>query len=81
MPRFHFDMPKGERSTGAAEYEGAMQMHRFVVFQIQGEWLVVYEDRRRIVFTTREEAEASAFTAADAAASQGHTTSVLVWLL
>jgi hypothetical protein len=60
--------------------EGTMQVHRFVVFQIQGEWLVVYEDRRRIGFVCREEAEASAFAAADAAIAQGHTTSVLVWL-
>ena len=58
-----------------------MHVHRFVVFQVKDEWLVVYEDRSRIGFTTREEAEASAFNAADAAICQGHVASVLIWLL
>jgi hypothetical protein len=58
-----------------------MHVHRFVVFQVKHEWFVVYEDRRRLGFTTREDAEASAFKAADTAVSQGHTASVLVWLL
>jgi hypothetical protein len=61
--------------------EVAMHVHRFVVFRVKHEWFVVYEDRRRLGFATREEAEASAFGAADTAFSQGHTTSVLVWLL
>jgi hypothetical protein len=56
-------------------------VHRFVVFRVNHEWFVVYEDLRRLSFATREEAEASAFDAADAAISQGHTISVLVWLL
>ena len=60
--------------------EVAIHVHRFVVFQVKREWLVVYEDLRREGFATREEAEASASNAADAAFSQGHTTSVLVWL-
>ena len=55
-----------------------MHMHRFVVFQIQGEWLVVYEGRQRRGFATREAAEVSAFAAADAITAQGHSTSVLV---
>ena len=66
MPRFH-------------GYKAAVHVHRLVVFQIQGEWLVVYEDHRRISYTTR--AEAAAFTAAEAAIAPGHAASVLVWLL
>ncbi len=58
-----------------------MHVHRFVVFQVKDEWLVVYEDRRRIGFTNREEAEASAFHAADAVTSCGQVASVLIWLL
>jgi hypothetical protein len=65
----------------AGEYKAAVHVHRFVVFQIHGEWVVVYEDRRRISYTTRSEAEAAAFTAAGAAIAPGHTASVLVWLL
>jgi hypothetical protein len=51
---------------------------RFVVFQVQNEWLVTYGDRTRMSYPTREEAETSAFNAADALASQGHTVSVLI---
>jgi hypothetical protein len=51
---------------------------RFVVFQVQNEWLVTYGDRTQISYPTREEAEDSAFSAADALASQGHTVSVLI---
>ena len=51
---------------------------RFVVFQVQNEWLVTYEDRTQISYLTREEAETSAFNAADALASQGHAVSVLI---
>lgn len=51
---------------------------RFVVFHVQNEWLVTYEDRTRISYLTREEAETSAFNAADALASQGHAVSVLI---
>lgn len=51
---------------------------RFVVFQVQHEWLVTYGDRTRISYPTREEAETSAFNAADALASQGRAVSVLI---
>lgn len=51
---------------------------RFVVFQIQNEWLVTYKDRTQISYPTREEAETSAFNAADALASQGYAVSVLI---
>jgi hypothetical protein len=51
---------------------------RFVVFQAQCEWLVTYRDRTQIAYSTREEAETSAFHAADALASQGHAVSVLI---
>ena len=61
--------------------KAAVHVHRFVVFRVNHEWFVVYEDLRRLSFATREEAEASAFDAADAAIAQGHTISVLVWLL
>lgn len=55
-----------------------MYMDRFVVFQIDDEWLVTYGDRTQIAFATREEAEKSAFNAADALASYGHAVSVLI---
>ncbi|PVE23659.1 hypothetical protein DC522_14510 [Microvirga sp. KLBC 81] len=51
---------------------------RFVVFQVQNEWLVTYKDRTQILYPTREEAETSAFNAADALASQGYAVSVLI---
>jgi hypothetical protein len=51
---------------------------RFVVFQVQNEWLVTYGDRTQMAYPTREEAEDSAFNAADALASQGHAVSVLI---
>jgi hypothetical protein len=51
---------------------------RFVVFQGQDEWLVTYSDRTQISYPTREEAENSAFNAADALASQGYAVSVLI---
>lgn len=51
---------------------------RFVVFQVQNEWLVTYKDRTQISYLTREEAETSAFNAADALASQGYAVSVLI---
>jgi hypothetical protein len=51
---------------------------RFVVFQVQNEWLVTYGDRTQISYPTREEAEDSAFNAADALVSQGRTVSVLI---
>jgi hypothetical protein len=51
---------------------------RFVVFQVQNEWLVTYGDRTQISYPTREEAENSAFNAADALASQGRAVSVLI---
>ena len=55
-----------------------MHMNRFVVFQLKDEWLVTYGDRKQFSFTTREEAEHSAFQAADAMASHGHAVSVLI---
>jgi hypothetical protein len=53
-------------------------MNRFVVFQLEDEWLVTYGDRKQNSFTTREQAEQSAFQAADALASTGHAVSVLI---
>jgi hypothetical protein len=58
--------------------EARMHMDRFVVFQDQDEWLVTYGDRTQIAFASREEAESSAFHAADAMASRGHAVSVLI---
>jgi hypothetical protein len=55
-----------------------MHMNRFVVFQLEDEWLVTYKDRKQVYFTTREAAEQSAFQAADAMASNGHAVSVLI---
>ena len=55
-----------------------MHINRFVVFQLEDEWLVTYGDRNQIAFTTREEAERSAFSAADALASSGLAVSVLI---
>jgi hypothetical protein len=40
--------------------------------------VVTYADRTQIAFATREEAETSAFHAADATASNGHAVSVLI---
>jgi hypothetical protein len=53
-------------------------MNRFVVFEVEGEWLVTCGDRAQVSFTSREEAEKSAFAAADALASNGHAVSVLI---
>jgi len=58
--------------------EARMHMDRFVVFQHQDEWLVTYGDRTQIAFASREEAESSAFHAADAMASRGQAVSVLI---
>jgi len=55
-----------------------MHMDRFVVFQLEDEWLVSYGDRKQIAFKTRDEAENSAFGAADALASRGQAVSVLI---
>ena len=55
-----------------------MYMNRFVVFQLENEWLVTCGDRTQISFATRREAEQSAFNAADALASNGHAVSVLI---
>ena len=55
-----------------------MHMDRFVVVQVDDEWLVTYGDRSQIAFTSREEAEKAAFAAADALASSGHAASVLI---
>lgn len=55
-----------------------MHTDRFVVFKFQGEWLVTYADRKQRAFATRQEAERSAFDAADSLASGGHAVSVLI---
>jgi hypothetical protein len=55
-----------------------MHTDRFVVFRFQGEWLVTYADRKQTVFATRQDAERSAFDAADVLASSGHAVSVLI---
>ena len=55
-----------------------MHMNRFVVFQLENEWLVTYSDRQHASFAAREDAEHSAFRAADALASDGHAVSVLI---
>ena len=55
-----------------------MHTDRFVVFKFQGEWLVTYADRKQMAFATREDAERSAFDAADTLASSGHAVSVLI---
>ena len=55
-----------------------MHTDRFVVFKFEGEWLVTYSDRKQTAFATREDAERSAFDAADVLASSGHAVSVLI---
>jgi len=55
-----------------------MHTDRFVVFKFQGEWLVTYADRKQTAFATRQDAERSAFDAADVLASNGHAVSVLI---
>jgi hypothetical protein len=55
-----------------------MHTDRFVVFKFQGEWLVTYADRKQTAFATRQDAERSAFDAADSLASSGHAVSVLI---
>ncbi|MGF9762817.1 hypothetical protein AAII07_47410 [Microvirga sp. 0TCS3.31] len=55
-----------------------MHTDRFVVFKFQGEWLVTYADRKQTAFATRQDAERSAFDAADTLASSGHAVSVLI---
>ena len=55
-----------------------MHTDRFVVFKCQGEWLVTYADRKQTAFATRQDAERSAFDAADVLASSGHPVSVLI---
>jgi len=55
-----------------------MHTDRFVVFKFQDEWLVTYADREQTAFATRQDAERSAFDAADMLASNGHAVSVLI---
>lgn len=55
-----------------------MHTDRFVVFKFQDEWLVTYADREQTAFATRQDAERSAFDAADTLASHGHAVSVLI---
>jgi hypothetical protein len=68
--------PPGQ--TNGAILKAAMHMNRFVVFQLEDEWLVTYADRTQVSCATREEAEHSAFHAADAMAARGHAVSVLI---
>ena len=55
-----------------------MHTDRFVVFKFQDEWLVTYADREQSAFATRQDAERSAFDAADTLAASGHAVSVLI---
>ena len=55
-----------------------MHMNRFAVFQLEEEWLVTYGDRTQLSFSSREDAEQSAFEAAGALAADGHAVSVLI---
>ena len=55
-----------------------MHMTRFVVFQVEEEWVVTYGDQRQLSFPTRTDAEHSAFDAADALAASGYAVSVLI---
>ena len=55
-----------------------MHTDRFVVFKFQDEWPVTYADRQQTAFATRQDAERSAFDAADTLASSGHAVSVLI---
>jgi hypothetical protein len=55
-----------------------MHTDRFVVFKFQDEWLVTYADREQAAFATRQDAERSAFDAADVLASNGRAVSVLI---
>jgi hypothetical protein len=55
-----------------------MSIGRFVVLHHQGEWFVTYGNRDPASFPTREEAESSAFHAADILALNGHPVSVLI---
>lgn len=55
-----------------------MSIGRFVVLHHQGEWLVTYGNSDPAAFSTREEAENSAFSAADTLALNGHPVSVVI---
>jgi len=55
-----------------------MHTDRFVVFKFQDEWLVTYADREQSAFSTRQDAERSAFDAADMLAANGRAVSVLI---
>jgi hypothetical protein len=55
-----------------------MHMTRFVVFQVEDEWVVTYGDQSQLSFATRMDAEHSAFDAADALAANGYAVSVLI---
>ncbi|HLM38521.1 MAG TPA: hypothetical protein VK434_02880 [Microvirga sp.] len=55
-----------------------MSIGRFVVLHHRGEWLVTYGNSDPAAFTTREEAESSAFSAADTLALNGHPVSVVI---
>lgn len=55
-----------------------MHTDRFVIFKFQDEWLVTYSDRTQTTFETLQDAERSAFEAADCLASSGCSVSVLI---
>ncbi len=55
-----------------------MSIDRFVVLHHRGEWLVTSGSSGPASFPTREEAENSAFSAADTLALSGHPVSVLI---
>ena len=55
-----------------------MSIGRFVVLHHRGEWLVTYGNSDPAAFTNREEAESSAFSAADTLALNGHPVSVVI---
>ena len=55
-----------------------MHTDRFVVFKFRDEWLVTYEDRTQTTFATLQDAERSAFDAANGLVCNGHSVSVLI---
>src|SRR3712207_1632033 len=62
----------------SSRLETKMSIGRFVVLHRRGEWLVTYANSDLASFSTREEAEHSAFNAADRLAMNGHAVSVLI---
>jgi hypothetical protein len=56
----------------------AVHMERFVVLVADGDWLVTYRNRAMAAYATRDEAETSAFRAAEVLAAKGLPVSVVV---